>query len=85
MSSLSEHERVGLDDLFLSLSKDERLGDKLKEQKNRLVSSLAQVVSKGVPIGISYIKSKKNVFLQGAKLPKTKLFKQFRPKNRDSK
>ena len=85
MSSLSEHERVGLDDLFLSLGKDEGLGDKLKEHKNRLVSSLSQVVSKGVPIGISYIKSKKYVFLHGAKMPKLKLFKQFRPKNRDSK
>jgi len=85
VSSLSEHERMGLDDLFLSLGKDEGFNDKLKEHKNRLVSSLSQVVSKGVPIGITYIKTKKNMFLQGAKLPKIKLFKQFRPKNRDSK
>jgi len=85
LSSLSEHERVGLDDLFLSLGKDEGLAEKLSEHKNRLVSRLSQVVSRGVPIGISYIKTKKNMFLQGAKVPKIKLFKQFRPKNRDSK
>ena len=85
MSSLSEHERLGLDDLFLSLGKKETLNDKLYEHKNRLISSLTQAVSKGIPKGISFVKSKKIMFLKGAKVSKFKLFKEIRPKNRASK
>ena len=85
MSSISEHERLGLDELFLSLGKKQSLSEKLSEQKNRLVSSLSLVARKSLPIGISYVKSRKNMFLKGAKTPKIKLFKQFRPKNRASK
>ena len=85
MSSLSEHERLGLDDLFLSLGKKESLNDKLYEQKNRLFSSLTQVVSKSVPRGLSFVKSKKIMFLNGAKVSKLKLFNKIRPKNRACK
>ena len=85
MSSLSEHERLGLDDLFLSLGKKESLNDKLYEQRNRLLSGLTQVVSKGIPLGLSLVKSKKIMFLKGAKVSKFKLFNKIRPKNRASK
>ena len=85
MSSLSEHERLGLDDLFLSLGKKESFNDKLYEQKNRLISTFVQALSKGLPRGLSLVKSKKIMFLKGAKVSKMKLFNKIRPKNRASK
>jgi len=85
LSSLSEHERLGLDDLFLSLGKKESFNEKLYEHKNRLISSLAQVAIKGLPKGISFVKSKKIMFLKGAKVSKFKLFHKIIPKNRASK
>ena len=85
MSSLSEHERLGLDDLFLSLGKKESLNEKLYEQKNRLISGITQVVTKSVPMGLSLVKSKKIMFLKGAKVSKFKLFNKIRPKNRACK
>ena len=92
MSSLSEHERVGLDDVFLCLGEKEALSDKFKEQKKRLLTSLAQVARKGFPITLNYIKSKRKpvfrkkiMFQERSKMDNFKLFNHFRPKNRDSK
>lgn len=92
MSSLSEHERVGLDDVFLCLGKKQAISDKLKEQKNRFFAGLGQVVRKGIPITLNYIKiksgadfRKKIMFQERSKRDNFKLFNHFRPKNRDSK
>lgn len=85
MSSLSEHERIGLEDVFLSLGEKESLKERINEQRNRLLCSLRLIVKKGVPAGFSYVKSKKIMFLQQLNRDKSKLFRQFRPKNRESK
>lgn len=85
MSSLSEHERIGLEDVFLSLGEKESLKERIDEQRNRLLCSLRLIVKKGVPAGLSYVKSKKIMFLQQLNRDKSKLFRQFRPKNRESK
>ena len=85
MSSLSEHERVGLDDVFLCLGEKQAISDKLKEQKKRFFASLGQVARKGIPISLSFVKSKKTMFQERSKRDYFKLFNHFRPKNRDSK
>jgi len=92
VSSLSERERVGLDDVFLCLGEKPGFSDTLIEHKKRLFTSLSQIVIKGLPITINYIKFKskssfKNNFMPkgGSKRDNFKLFNHFRPKNRDSK
>ena len=85
MSSLSEHERVGLEDVFLCLSEKQSLSEKVKEQKLRLISSLGQLAKKGIPLSLSYVKSKKIMFQEQSKVHNFKLFNHFRPKNRGSK
>jgi len=92
VSSLSEHERIGLDDVFLCLGEKQAVSDKLKEQRKRFFTSLGQVVRKGIPITLNYIKirnksafRKKPMFQERSKLHNFKLFNHFRPKNRDSK
>jgi len=85
VSSLSEHERVGLDDVFLCLDQKQAISDKLKEQRKRFFAGFAQVVSKGLPLSLKYVKSKKIMFQERAKMDNFKLFNHFRPKNRDSK
>ena len=92
MSSLSEHERVGLDDVFLCLGEKPAFNDKLSEQRKRLFASIGQLVKKGLPITLNYIKIKskiefkKNIMLQErSKRDNFKLFNHFRPKNRGSK
>jgi len=85
VSSLSEHERVGLDDVFLCLGEKQAITDKLKEQRKRFFTSLGQVVRKGLPLSLKYVKSKKIMFQESAKMDNFKLFNHFRPKNRDSK
>ncbi len=85
MSSLSEQERVSLDDLFICLGEKQSLTEKMKEQKMRFLSSLSQVAKKGIPISLSYIKSKKIMFKEQVKMDNFKLFNHFRPKNRGSK
>ncbi len=59
MSSLSEHERIGLEDVFLCLGEKQSVTEKLIEQKSRLAGSISSLVQKGIPLGISYAKSKK--------------------------
>ena len=81
MSSLSKQERIGLEDVFISLGKKEKFLEKVKEQQNRLFDSINLIAKRSIPFTISLIKSKKNIL----KMEKTKLFKQFRPKSRDSK
>lgn len=85
MSSLSEHERIGLEDVFMCLGEKQSVSEKLNEQKSRLVGSFSSLVQKGIPLGLSYAKSKKIMFKQGRKVVNFKLFNHFRPKNRDSK
>ena len=85
MSSLSEHERVGLDDVFLSLGEKQALRERIKEQQKRLLSTLSQIARKGVPLALSYVKSKKIMFKEQSKMDNFKLFNHFRPKNRGSK
>jgi len=85
VSSLSEHERVGLDEVFLCLGEKQAISDKFKEQRKRLFASLGQVVRKGIPMSFSYVKSKKIMFQERTKMDNFKLFNHFRPKNRDSK
>ena len=92
MSSLSEHERVDLDDVFLSLGEKQAITDKFKEQKKRFFTSLGQVARKGLPITLNYIKVKNKMYFGGkimfqerSKMDNFKLFNHFRPKNRDSK
>ena len=85
MSSLSEHERIGLEDVFLCLGEKQSVSEKLSEQKSRLSSTFRSLIIKGIPAGISYAKSKKIMFKQGRKVVNFKLFNHFRPKNRDSK
>ncbi len=85
MSSLSEQERMGLDDLFLCLGKKPSLAEKAKEHKTRLLCGLCQIVKKGIPISLSYVKSKKIMFKEQSKMDNFKLFNHFRPKSRDSK
>ena len=85
MSSLSEHERIGLEDVFLCLGKKQTVSEKFLEQKSRLIGSFSSLVHKGIPKGLSYVKSKKIMFLQQLNRDKSKLFRQFRPKNRESK
>ncbi len=85
MSSLSEHERIGLEDVFLCLGEKQSISEKLIEQKSRLASSLSSLVQKGIPLGLSYAKSKKIMFKRGRKVVNFKLINHFRPKNRDSK
>ena len=85
MSSLSEHERIGLEDVFLCLGEKQSVSEKLMEQKSRLSSTFRSLILKGIPAGISYAKSKKIMFKQGRKVVNFKLFNHFRPKNRDSK
>jgi len=92
VSSLSEHERVGLDDVFLCLGDKPAINDKLNEQRKRLFASIGQLVRKGVPITLDYIKTKSKVnfrkrimFQERSKRDNFKLFNHFRPKNRDSK
>ncbi|MDF1879724.1 hypothetical protein JHD50_00145 [Sulfurimonas sp. MAG313] len=85
MGSLSEQERCGLDDVFLSLGEKQLLKDSIKEQHSRFISSLKQIAKKGLPLSISYIKMKKNMLFQGAKRNNFKLFFYIRPKNRGSK
>jgi hypothetical protein len=85
VSSLSEHERVGLDDVFLCLGEKQAISDKLKEQKKRFFTSLGQVARKGIPITLSFVKSKKTMLQERSKRDNFKLFNHFRPKNRDSK
>lgn len=85
MSSLSEHERIGLEDVFLCLGEKQSVTEKLIEQKSRLAGSISSLVQKGIPLGISYAKSKKIMFKHGKKVVNFKLFNHFRPKNRDSK
>ena len=85
MSSLSEHERIGLEDVFLCLGEKQSVSEKLMEQKSRLSSTFRSLLIKGIPAGISYAKSKKIMFKQGRKVVNFKLFNHFRPKNRDSK
>ncbi len=85
MSSLSEHERIGLEDVFLCLGKKESIKERIDEHRNRLLCSLRLIIKKGVPAGFSYVKSKKFIFLQQLNGDKSKLFRHFRPKNRESK
>ena len=85
MSSLSEHERLGLEDVFLCLGEKQSLSDKLKEHKVRLISGFTQIVKKGIPLSLSYVKSKKFMFREKSKVDNFKLFNHFRPKNRGSK
>lgn len=85
MSSLSEHERIGLEDVFLCLGEKASVQEKLSEHKNRLYSSLSQIVKKGVPASFFYVKSKKIMFLRQLNRDKSRLFRQFRPKDRESK
>ena len=85
MSSLSEQERMGLDDLFLCLGKKQSLTEKVREHQVRFVSTLAHLAKKGIPISLSYVKSKKIMFKERSKTVNFKLFNHFRPKNRGSK
>jgi len=85
VSSLSEQERLGLDDVFLSLGKKTNISEKLKEQTRRSMAGLFQVSKKSLPMGISYISSKKNNIKQHLKRADFKLFHYFIPKNRGSK
>jgi len=85
LSSLSEHERIGLEDVFLCLGEKESVKERINEQRNRLFCSLRLIIKKGVPASFSYVKSKKIMFLQQLNRDKSKLFRQFRPKNRESK
>jgi hypothetical protein len=85
LSSLSEHERIGLEDVFMCLGEKQSVSEKIIEQKSRLLGSLSSIVQKGIPKGISYVKSKKIMFKQRRKVVNFKLFNHFRPKNRDSK
>ena len=85
MSSLSKHERIDLEDVFLCLGKEESVSEKINEQKKRFVSSLNLIVKKGIPRSLTFVKSKKIIFKRGAKMYKSKLFHYFIPKNRGSK
>ena len=85
MSSLSEHERIGLEDVFLCLGEKQTVSEKFFEQKSRLLGSFTSLVYKGIPKGLSYAKSKKIMFIRTKKVANIKLIKHFRPKNRDSK
>ena len=85
MSSLSEHERIGLEDVFLCLGEKQSVTEKIIEQKRRLLGTLSSMVHKGIPKGLSYVKSKNIMFKQRRKGVNFKLFNHFRPKNRDSK
>lgn len=85
MSSLSDHERIGLDDVFLSLGEKQALTDRVKEQQKRLLTTLSQIARKGVPLVLSYVKSKNIMFHEHSKRDNFKLFNHFRPKNRGSK
>jgi len=92
VSSLSEHERVGLDDVFLCLGEKPAISDTLSEHRKRLLTSIGQLVRKGIPITLNYIKfksktdfRKKFMFQERSKRDNFKLFNHFRPKNRDSK
>ena len=85
MSSLSEQERRGLDDLFLCLGKEQSLTDKIREHQVRFFTSLSNLAKKGIPLSLSYVKSKKIMFKEQTKMVNYKLFNHFRPKNRDSK
>jgi len=85
LNSLSEHERIGLDDVFLSLGEKQALRDRVKEKQKRLLTTLAQIARKGVPLALSYVKSKKTMFQERSKMDDFKLFNHFRPKNRGSK
>jgi hypothetical protein len=85
LSSLSEHERIGLEDVFLCLGEKESVKERISEHKNRLYCSLRLMIKKGVPASFSYVKSKKIMFLRQLNRDKSRLFRQFRPKNRESK
>lgn len=85
MSSLSEYERKGLEDVFLCLGEKQSLSEKLNEQTHRLISSLSSIAKKGIPLDFSLVKSKKIMFKGQRKVDKFKLFNDFRPKNRGSK
>lgn len=85
MSSLSEQERRGLDDLFLCLGKEQSLVDKVREQQVRFLSTLSHLAKKGIPMSLSYVKSKNIMFKGQVKMAKYKLFNHFRPKNRGPK
>ncbi len=85
LSSLSEHERIGLEDVFLCLGKKQSLVDKVKEQNIRFIIGLSQIVKKGIPLSLSYVKSKNIMFQEQSKMHDFKLFNHFRPKNRGSK
>ena len=76
---------MGLEDVFLCLGEKESVKEKISEHKNRLFCSLSLIIKKGVPSSFSYVKSKKIMFLQQLNRDKSKLFRQFRPKNRESK
>lgn len=85
MGSLSEHERIGLDDIFISLSKKQGHYEKLQHRGQRVIDGLHQLAKKGVPLSLRYIKSKKFMFSQRNKMYKSKLFSHIIPKNRGSK
>jgi hypothetical protein len=85
VGSLSEQERVALDDVFLSLAKKTGNAEKLQHKSQRLLDSLHQIAKKGIPLSLSYVKSKKIVLTQGKKMYKSKLSRHILPKNRGSK
>lgn len=85
MSSLSESERIGLDDVFMCLGNNASLSEKINEHKNRMLSSLTQLTKKSIPIAVTLVKSQKIMFKRVIKVNKTKLFTHFRPKSRGSK
>jgi hypothetical protein len=85
LSSLSEQERRGLDDLFLCLGKEQSLTEKIREHQVRFLSTLSHLAKKGIPLGLTYVKSKKIMFKEQSKMAKYKLFNHFRPKNRGPK
>ena len=85
MSSLSKHERIDLEDVFLCLGKKESVSEKINEQKKRFISGLNLIVKKGIPMGFTFVKSKKIIFNRDVKMDKSKLFHYFLPKNRGSK
>ena len=85
MSSLSKHERIDLEDVFLCLGKKESVSERVNEQRKRLFTCLNCIVTKGIPAGLSFVKSKKIIFRANRKGTKIKLFHYFIPKNRGSK
>ncbi|HIC43605.1 MAG TPA: hypothetical protein EYO73_04720 [Sulfurimonas sp.] len=92
MSSLSEHERIALDDMFLYLADKPAFRDSFIEQRKRLFMSIGQIARKSIPITLSYIKIKSNLGFrkkimsqERSKRDNFKHFNHFRPKNRDSK